>query len=145
MPCARAPVADIATRSRLRANLRMGVLYLGETGWAGILFTVIACSAPSPQRQLVPPPPPPPADASVVADAALQAPPPSARGDKCTPDSCAEGLVCAPLPGGYCASFCGVTGTPCDGACVETGRGGEVCAKRCASDDDCRKAEGYVC
>jgi hypothetical protein len=38
-----------------------------------------------------------------------------------------------------------VTGTACDGACVETGRGGEVCAKRCATDADCRADEGYVC
>jgi len=53
--------------------------------------------------------------------------------------------MCAPLPGGYCASPCGATGSACDGACVETARGGEVCAAACKTDDDCRKAEGYVC
>ncbi len=38
-----------------------------------------------------------------------------------------------------------MTGSPCDGACVETGRLGELCAKRCTSDADCRADEGYVC
>jgi hypothetical protein len=53
--------------------------------------------------------------------------------------------MCAPLPGGYCASLCGVTGTACDGTCVETVRAGEVCMKRCDADADCRTNEGYVC
>jgi hypothetical protein len=65
-------------------------------------------------------------------------------GDRCE-RSCAEGLVCAPLPGGYCTSFCGVTGTACDGACVETGKAGEVCMKSCTKDSECRAAEGYTC
>lgn len=51
-----------------------------------------------------------------------------------------------PLPGGYCASLCGLTGTPCtDGTCVETARAGEVCAKGCGADAECRASEGYVC
>ena len=65
------------------------------------------------------------------------------RGDGCD-DHCASGLACAPLPGGYCASACGVTGTSCDGTCVETGRG-ELCLKSCTSDSACRADEGYVC
>lgn len=54
-------------------------------------------------------------------------------------------LSCATLPGGYCASACGVTGSACDGACVELGRIGEVCVKPCTADADCRVDEGYVC
>jgi hypothetical protein len=107
---------------------------------------VAACSAPSPHKQLAPPPPSPPLppapDAAI--DAAVAAAP-GGRGDPCRADSCGAGLLCAPLPGGYCASACGVTGTACDGACVETGRAGEVCAKSCTSDRDCRADEGYVC
>ena len=52
--------------------------------------------------------------------------------------------MCAPLPGGYCASTCGVSGVACDGACIETGRG-ELCLKSCTHDDTCRTDEGYVC
>lgn len=73
------------------------------------------------------------------------APPLGSRGDRCTPDSCREGLVCGPLPGGYCTSACGVTGSPCDGTCVATGRAGELCVRTCATDRDCRTDEGYVC
>lgn len=54
-------------------------------------------------------------------------------------------MSCAPLPGGYCGSFCGVTGTPCDGSCVETPRAGELCMAKCSADADCRASEGYVC
>jgi hypothetical protein len=56
--------------------------------------------------------------------------------------SCASGLICGPLPGGYCASMC-----PCGegGACVESAKMGEMCLKSCASDADCRAGEGYVC
>ncbi|NVB83390.1 MAG: exo-alpha-sialidase [Kofleriaceae bacterium] len=49
------------------------------------------------------------------------------------------------LPGGYCASACGIAEHACDGACIATARVGEVCAARCATDDDCRVDEGYVC
>jgi len=82
-----------------------------------------------------------PAVAAPVARAA-----PGTRGAPCsTQEACGAGLQCAPLPGGYCASACGVTGNACDGACVETGRSGEVCLRSCTRDDDCRKDEGYVC
>lgn len=54
-------------------------------------------------------------------------------------------MLCAPFPGGYCGSFCGVTGTACDGSCVETPRAGELCMAKCSSDADCRASEGYVC
>ncbi|HEU4611406.1 MAG TPA: hypothetical protein VFS15_04995 [Kofleriaceae bacterium] len=65
--------------------------------------------------------------------------PPGARGDACSSKhSSASGLACAPLSGGYCACACGVTGSPCDGACAQTGRLGELCAKHCTSDADCR-------
>lgn len=68
------------------------------------------------------------------------------RGSRCAADNpCAAGLACAPLAGGYCTSSCGVTGGPCDGACVETGRQGELCMKACAHDADCRVDEGYTC
>ena len=49
------------------------------------------------------------------------------------------------MPGGYCTSACGATGGPCDGACVESVRAGELCMKACTSDGDCRREEGYVC
>ncbi len=70
------------------------------------------------------------------------------RGSSCGAEqACAtEQLTCLPAPGGYCTSFCGVTGTACpDGACVETARAGELCLKRCTRDADCRVAEGYLC
>ena len=52
-----------------------------------------------------------------------------------------------PMPGGYCTAACGVTGTACPAGsvCLPTGRAGELCARACASDADCRRAEGYVC
>jgi hypothetical protein len=67
------------------------------------------------------------------------------RGDTCTNSSCGDGLACAPLPGGYCASSCEVHGAACDGACVDTAQLGVLCAKRCTRDADCRTDEGYVC
>jgi hypothetical protein len=56
--------------------------------------------------------------------------------------TCREGLSCAPLPGGYCLAT-----APCsaDAAVVPTMRIGEVCAKPCTSNADCRVSEGYVC
>jgi hypothetical protein len=49
------------------------------------------------------------------------------------------------MPGGYCTSACGASGRPCDGACVESVRAGELCMKACTNDGDCRREEGYVC
>jgi hypothetical protein len=112
-----------------------------------LLVFIAACS--SAPRQL-PPPTPRPIDAGVV-DVAQDAPPPpppapGVRGAACSPKhDCAETLLCAPMPGGYCTSACGVTGTACDGACVETVRAGELCMKACTNDADCRREEGYVC
>src|SRR5262245_60441082 len=118
---------------------------LAETGRISTVFSALAigCSAgapPSPHRALpptvaaitdAPEPPPPPVDA-----------PPPRRGASCTDDAACGGLTCLATPGGYCASPCG---TGCDGACVATARAGEQCLARCASDRDCRIAEGYVC
>lgn len=85
-------------------------------------------------------------------DAAIDAPLQSARGGRCSEaQACGDGLECLPspiLPGGYCASPCGLTGRACDGAdetCVATARAGEVCAARCRNDADCRTGEGYLC
>src|SRR3990172_5992771 len=80
-------------------------------------------------------------------------PEPKLRGSACTPGEespqgdCAEGLICLPAPGGYCVSPCGAGAPACpaDGACMDSSRGGEWCAKRCESDADCRAAEGYAC
>ena len=79
-------------------------------------------------------------------DAAPLPPPPGARGDACSAQrACAGGMLCAPFPGGYCGSTCGLVGAPCDGTCVETARIGELCLKSCAADTECRADEGYVC
>jgi hypothetical protein len=79
-------------------------------------------------------------------DAAPVPPPPGARGAACSAEhACAEGLLCGPLPAGYCLSPCGATGAACDGACVETGRAGELCMKSCTRDADCRTDEAYTC
>jgi photosystem II stability/assembly factor-like uncharacterized protein len=75
-----------------------------------------------------------------VSDAAV-ARAPGVRGDGCRTVACADGLTCdGRLPGGYCTSTC----TGCDGECVAT-RDGELCAKRCTADRECRTDEGYVC
>ena len=70
------------------------------------------------------------------APASTPRPPPAVRtrGSACSIEqACAtEDLMCLPAPGGYCASFCGLTGTACaGGACVETARAGELCMKGC--------------
>jgi hypothetical protein len=74
-------------------------------------------------------------------------------GQACAPDpsdlrsSCADGQVCLPSPGGYCTSFCGATGEACvaGSTCVSNIRAGEICARSCESDADCRGGEGYSC
>lgn len=50
-----------------------------------------------------------------------------------------------PAPGGYCTSFCGVAGDPCDGVCAPTVKAGDLCLARCSSDADCRTREHYAC
>src|SRR5262245_27384566 len=74
-------------------------------------------------------------------------------GAACVPDrtnprsSCAGDQICLPAPGGYCTSPCGATGAPCPlgSSCTPSVRGGELCARSCASDADCRADHGYVC
>jgi hypothetical protein len=81
------------------------------------------------------------------------APAPGRIGDACTPDraspqgTCSAGQLCMPAPGGYCTSPCGATGAPCPegSVCLPSVRGGEMCARSCASDADCRADQGYVC
>ena len=60
--------------------------------------------------------------------------------------TCAAGLLCLPLPGGYCTSYCG-DGAGCGpgAVCVESVSSGEGCMAICDSDADCRADEGYVC
>ena len=79
-------------------------------------------------------------------------PPPTphgAVGDACTSEAkmargtCSADLQCVPAPGGYCTKPCS-TGSCGDGAsCAATARLGELCAKTCADDQDCR--QGYAC
>ncbi|MEJ7599306.1 MAG: sialidase family protein [Kofleriaceae bacterium] len=70
----------------------------------------------------------------------------SALGAACSPQTgCATGMLCMPMPGGYCTAPCGVTGSACDGACVEHPRAGELCMAKCTTDADCRTDEGYAC
>ena len=50
-------------------------------------------------------------------------------------------------PGGYCSMEpCDATQTcPSGSNCVSIGSESPACFKSCASDSDCRKAEGYIC
>ena len=59
---------------------------------------------------------------------------------------CDAGLVCdTQLPGGYCATTCGVNGAcPEGGVCIDVGFGNEVCLRACASSEDCGRP-GYTC
>jgi hypothetical protein len=101
-----------------------------------VLFTVAGCSAAPVAGEHTSAPPP---VALPAPDAAAALPyVAGVRGDAC--GECAQGLACLALPGGYCGSTCDT----CDGACTET-NGGAVCLKPCASDGDCRAAEGYRC
>jgi len=107
------------------------------------IAAIVGCSAPPATR---PPASLPPRHVTEITPDAPPPPPPApgARGAACSAEhACADGLSCAPLPGGYCGSLCGVGA--CDGTCVETASGGELCLKRCTHDADCRADEGYVC
>jgi hypothetical protein len=111
------------------------------------MIVAVACSGTSAPAPAPNPPRPRPVDARALdaaVDAAAVAP---ALGGACSKARACDGdRMCFPLPGGYCTSFCGLTGGPCeDGACVETPRAGELCLARCGSDADCRVAEGYLC
>jgi hypothetical protein len=91
----------------------------------------------------------------VLAAATLHAtpPPPVHRvGDACQSTDplkgrleCGAGLLCAPMPGGYCAAPCGPEVCPSGSACVDLERGGEMCLRQCRQDSDCRKQDGYRC
>lgn len=84
--------------------------------------------------------------AAIPADAAPDGPAAIAArlGARC--GTCADGLGCLALPGGYCSSACdGAGSASCAGACVQTGTLGPICMASCASDADCRAAEGYTC
>ncbi len=110
-----------------------------------LLSLALACSSPatSPARDRPGGAPAPGGQGETVA----------ATGDACRPDrsnlrsTCAAGAFCAPFPGGYCTHPCGATGTPCEAGstCVPTVRGGEMCARSCTSDADCRADQGYAC
>ena len=103
----------------------------------GLLFAQSAEQLPTPPRDRSPHAAPDP----------TPAPPSAARrgvlARKHGP--CAEGLVCAPMPGGYCASSCGVTGSGVRRRLRRDRRGGELCLRSAARRDaDCRTDEGYV-
>jgi hypothetical protein len=111
------------------------------------LILVVACSSGKPAA-------PAPSPAKSDPPAAPAPPPVVARvGDACKPDphnmqsTCASGQLCFPAPGGYCTMPCGAMGVACGGGatCLPSVRGGEFCAKSCASDHDCRADQGYVC
>ncbi len=119
----------------------MGVI--SRTVKRTLVFIAACSSAPPSAPRALPAPPPRPIDAATPAPDAPPPPEPQ-RGDACR-GTCAGTLLCAPLPGGYCTSFCGTVGTACDGSCVETGRAGEMCMKACTTDADCRVKEGYTC
>ncbi len=92
--------------------------------------------------------PPAPVDVGVV---------PSGIGEPCESDgatfpptqgSCATGQLCLSAAigfrNGYCVAVCQGTRCPGDAACGRL-QGFPVCLRTCATNDDCRRAEGYVC
>lgn len=81
-----------------------------------------------------------------------------AVGDGCTSyQDCAKRTMCLPWSGGYCSlSDCDSTGSysgPCPAGAVcypspdlrFTEEFHWICVRRCTSDNECRKAEGYTC
>jgi hypothetical protein len=111
----------------------------------------VACSSPAPTgpRPQAWPDAPEPGSGSGTGTATA-----GVRGQACTPEetdpagTCGDGLLCMPqAPGGYCLSFCGPVGGPCErgAVCTESIRGGTMCLAGCASDADCRTDEGYSC
>ena len=62
---------------------------------------------------------------------------------------CADGQLCLrpptfSSPGGYCSQRCDAVRCPDDAVCVAM-VSGAYCMRRCASDADCRLADGYEC
>lgn len=104
---------------------------------------------------------PPVADKPVVEDnpPAEDVPaPPSGVGEPCestgnpfppSQGSCAVGQLCLGEPlgfaGGYCTQACfGAARCPADAVCSQI-QGYPVCLRRCETNADCRRMEGYVC
>lgn len=63
--------------------------------------------------------------------------------------TCATGQLCLGEPlgfaGGYCTQACfGTARCPADSVCSQI-QGYPVCLRRCATNADCRRMEGYVC
>nr|HEX4319059.1 sialidase family protein [Kofleriaceae bacterium] len=116
------------------------------------LFTVAACAgSAAPHAQPIAPAPPPPSSPPIVVDAApppIDAAPVPQVGDACRASACGDGQTCiASWTGGYCELPC-TADRACAGrgeACVATPRLGDVCARACERDDDCRVDDGYLC
>jgi hypothetical protein len=97
------------------------------------LVFIAACAGTAP-----PPPPPPPITLPqhyvARVDAGVDPGPPRVG------EACRDNCTCLPWQGGYCSK-------PCDDSCtcVATPQLGDVCARGCESDRECRWDEGYVC
>src|SRR5262249_50228555 len=114
-----------------------------------VVCLVVACSSGKPAAPASTPAPTPaqpaPAPAPVAAAGHV--------GDACKPDranpqsTCTAGQLCFPAPGGSCTMPCGAMGVACGAGatCLPSVKGGEFCAKACASDGDCRADQGYIC
>lgn len=127
-----------------------------SVGLPTIAFLIVACTSQSQQSH---PPRLDPGHARPssqhLAATSMHEDAPAATGtygQTCAPDpqdmqgGCADGLLCLPFPGGYCAGICG-DGISCGpgGVCVDSHRSGEGCLATCESDADCRADEGYRC
>ncbi len=94
------------------------------------------------------------ADGTKVCAAKADPLPEGVVGSACADDTTCGGGVCATMvgpeqvetPGGYCSSLGCVEDAQCGpgGICSPT-MGGTRCYKGCATNSDCREAEGYTC
>lgn len=68
-------------------------------------------------------------------------------GEPCTSDASCSHLACLALPGGMCTkTMCAWSGCPTGTSCFMLADGvTSACLQDCASDSDCRVAEGYGC
>lgn len=71
-------------------------------------------------------------------------------GTRCSSNGdCDAPLICyGGLPRGYCSIACGTIGTSVgcpSGTCGNVAGVGPICLKACATELDCRIAEGYFC
>lgn len=107
-----------------------------------------ACGAPGSRS---PPPSSAPATEATASETTAPERAASRAGEACegppfSPSDCAEGLVCAPAPGGYCTAPCFADAAcPAGTVCTETVRAGRFCFASCERDEDCRADEGYRC